>query len=253
MDKNSIQNFENVKKLTKYQIRLAGASNDKQNTYKYKVDEYSNKLEKNGLNSSKILTTIQTGGDPFAELRAQQAALDAQIKKLAGKVDTTVLDTQLREITDSATKAKTKYDTVTAKYDTLADSYGKFASETLFGNYDIQNKLKKVKMGDLPDLTDKMTTITDSLQLGDKGDADIDELIKTFIVDTHIAKIGVPEEILNLARTIVGKKFGDTIDGASKELEKRLIEKDRSQQATIQAAVARAVAKATAGSLDDPE
>lgn len=69
----SDQNIENVNKLTKYQIRLTGGSKEHADVYRYKINEYSRKLENNGINSKKIIDTIQTGGNPLDELRNQLA------------------------------------------------------------------------------------------------------------------------------------------------------------------------------------
>lgn len=240
MDKNSIQNYENVKKLTKYQIRLASAGADKQDTYKYKIREYSGKLDGNGLNSKKILQTIQTGGDPFKELKEQQDALRATIDGLTAKVDRSVLEGQLKDITASAGQARTKYDDLYRKYDTVSKDYGKFAGRSIVGNYDLQNKLKEVSLESKSALTDQeVRDITAAVTLDDKGDVDVDGIIKEFLIDTHVTNLNEPSEVFNLARNIKAGKFNAT------ELKQALKDKvnDPSRNDNIDRLVTRAEAE----------
>jgi hypothetical protein len=245
MDKNSIQNYENVKKLTKYQIRLAGADTDKRNTYGYKVKEYSGKLDGNGINSKKILATIQSGGNPFAELEAQQKALRDSIAGLTAKVDRTVLERQITDITASAGRAAGKYNDIHGKYDTLAKEYGKFAGTSIVGNYDIQNRLKGVKLESNPALSDdEMGAITTAMTIDDKADADVDAIVKGFLVETHLAELDKDDGPMNLARSLVGKKFGTDVNASAAELKKLLIDQaaDPAKNDAINAAVDAGVA-----------
>ena len=104
-------NLEDVQKLTKYQVRflnLEGGASQQKDIYKAKINEYGQRLAKSGVNVDRLINTIQRGGDPLAELRAQQEAAMAALAELEA-VDDAGIVSKLDEVRGSADQAVQKF------------------------------------------------------------------------------------------------------------------------------------------------
>lgn len=129
MDKNQIQNpinVQNVIKLSKYQSKLAtltGGSSEKRNVYKYKINEYSDKLASNGVNVDRLKRLMQKGGvrvdDLLAELNRQKDEVIASIGSITmtGVAGNVALADRLTELAGAAQTAKDSHDSLVTKYD----------------------------------------------------------------------------------------------------------------------------------------
>jgi len=131
MDKNRIENPINVQhviKLSKYQAKLAtlaGGSGEKHNIYKYKINEYSDKLASNGFNVNKIKQVMQKGGATMAEvleeLERQKTAILTRISDITiTPVVQENLADNVQTLINAANEAKTRYDAVSLKYQDAA-------------------------------------------------------------------------------------------------------------------------------------
>jgi len=103
--------LEDVQKLTKYQVRLLnmeGGASQQKDVYKAKINEYGQRLAKNGVNVDRLINTIQRGGNPLDELKAQQEAALKALQEL-DEVNNDDLVAKIDEIQQNADKASKKY------------------------------------------------------------------------------------------------------------------------------------------------
>lgn len=144
MNNNSNANFENVAKLTKYQVRLASTTDPaKQNVYKNKIQEYSNKLNKGGFNSNEIINAIQTGGDVKDIFNNQVADIKKNIDRLRQN-DGVKINDQVDEIIENVKGAKNKFNTIEQNMRTLGNLYKDFAKDVLTENDNINHSLQDI-------------------------------------------------------------------------------------------------------------
>jgi hypothetical protein len=182
-NQNSI-NLEDVQKLTKYQIRLLnmkGGSAEKRDVYKFKVNEYGQRLSKNGVNVDRLIGVIQNGGNPLEELQRQkQATLDA-IGRLSATVDDAGLKRQVEDIANDAVLAK-------KKYTDLATQYGQYVNESTKAFKGAQKALTGVTLHNGVNLPDEQfNNIKDSLTLADNMITP--DFLRNIELDSYIMKI----------------------------------------------------------------
>jgi hypothetical protein len=168
MDK---KNQVSIKKLVKYQSKLAVSGNNTTdaNIYKQKIKQYVAELQKGGMNAAKINATIQNGGNPLEDLEAHRARINQAINGLkVDGVDSDKLKGDLDNITQGIAKAKNAYDDLGTAYGTYLTKNTRVMNET-------QRKLANTKLsGSLPDgLTDAAQQAVSSFKLQDFDDGNI--------------------------------------------------------------------------------
>ena len=182
MNKNSNQNRENVRKLTKYHIRLASADNiNKQNIYKHKIKEYSNKLDENGLNSKKILQTIQAGGGLEDALNEQYGKIQQKIVE----VENSVGNLNIAKIENKLTEIRNKYNTLGDTYNKLGKSYTDFVKTAVKGAVDIKSRITNVKIPSVVSNNDSNYEDPIIDNYDDKIQLIINEMVKQTNIDTQ--------------------------------------------------------------------
>ena len=149
-------NYENARKLAKYQIRMAGGAPQKNDVYKYKLNYYSDELSKNGYDVPKLIGAIQSGG----VVQMEQAFKDQQRRILElirglGNVDLQRLRDQAAELGGLAANASQQYGQLSADYrDTMVNHGELFAG--LYG--DLKKKPREAQ--DLPGYDNMRAALT---------------------------------------------------------------------------------------------
>lgn len=148
MNKNL--NIEDIQKFTKYQLKLhslqsgGGKDNAKENIYNQKIDEYSYKLQKSGVDTKQLTKLIQQGGDPTEMLRQLKQAIDEKMQSLGG-----INADMLEELT---LQLKTKLQNAQEKNLELTEKYHQFVTESKGAFLDIYGNIsQKAKAAKIPD------------------------------------------------------------------------------------------------------
>lgn len=136
MNKNL--NIEDIQKFTKYQLKMMHLQNgggmldlEKKHIYDQKLNEYTHKLKKSGVNVEKLKEIIQRGGNPLIEVNN----LKEEIIKQINQIDTT---TKITELSEKISKTNDMINDGKKNFDKVAESYKTYAKET-------NNILKNIK------------------------------------------------------------------------------------------------------------
>ncbi len=86
MNKNL--NIEDIQKFTKYQLKInalrGGGSQQKQGIYNKKINEYTERLQKSGVDTNKLIEIIQQGGNPTQMLERFKNAIEEKLTEVGG-------------------------------------------------------------------------------------------------------------------------------------------------------------------------
>jgi hypothetical protein len=194
-------NFDDVKKLTKYHIKLAnmtgGAkSEEKRKVYNYKLNDYSRRLSNSGVDVAAVRQIIQSGGDPLDQLRrlhvdARAAIAGIQANGVAGVPDITAVEAQMGELKARAEELKAAHTAALAKYTDLAGKYGKYVvsaqKEAITTLTNAQEKQRQGVAVQPPGPLDRILNMNPPA-VADPLPVD-DDAVKLIILDTHIEEL----------------------------------------------------------------
>lgn len=131
MNKNL--NIDDIQKFTKYYTRLnnlvggGSSGSEKRAVYEDKLSEYTQKLNRSGVNVAEIESILQSGGNPLEKLNNLKDQINNQLALLN---KTQVAPGDVTQITTAVETAKTNHDATKAAYVAAVEEYANYAEKS---------------------------------------------------------------------------------------------------------------------------
>lgn len=206
MNKNL--NLEDVQKFTKYYLKMgaltggansASGAKSKKLIYDQKMDEYTTKLQKSGVDTNQVIKIIQSGGNPLDELKKMKEMAENAIGELKGNEG----NPNYEDINKSVGEITDKMNEVVRKHLVLKEKYSEYYSESQKAFVDLvksanakaTQNAEDVKVG----IPQSLTELSDMLS-GNYLDEDIDVkmITKDMTLELHTSTMiqlsTVPQE-----------------------------------------------------------